>query len=82
MLQQLYDSLRDFRALGVLMRTDYGQVESVAFDIDYRSKVTRATFEEALADLKPTFTQPITDALNNADLTLVSSELFLSTHFA
>lgn len=48
------------------------QVESVAFDIDYRSKVSRATFEEALADLTPAFTQPIIDALDGAGLTLVS----------
>jgi len=47
------------------------QVESLAFDIDYKSKITRKTFEEALADLQPLFTQPITDALKNADLTLV-----------
>lgn len=62
------------------MRTPSIQVESVAFDIDYRSKISRATFEEALADLKPTFTRPITDALDRVGLTLVSSKSSLSTH--
>ena len=73
-LQQLYDSPTYIRISCVLTETFYAspQVESVAFDIDYRSKVSRATFEEALADLKPSFTQPITDALNNAGLTLAS----------
>ncbi|KAF8583385.1 actin-like ATPase domain-containing protein [Ramaria rubella] len=45
-------------------------VESVAFDVDYRSKVSRATFEAQLIDLRPTFTQPIVDALEAAGLTL------------
>lgn len=46
-------------------------MESVAFDIDYRAKILRSTFEEALVDLKPSFTKPIVDALSNAGLTLV-----------
>ncbi|PCH43121.1 actin-like ATPase domain-containing protein [Wolfiporia cocos MD-104 SS10] len=45
-------------------------VESVAFDIDYRSKITRADFEVACADLKGEFTRPIFDALANAGITL------------
>jgi hypoxia up-regulated 1 len=49
------------------------QVESVAFDIDYRGKISRSTFEEALGDLKPLFTKPILDALSKAELTLVGS---------
>ena len=43
-------------------------VESIAFDIDYRSKVTRAQFEEACADLKGRFAQPILDAVARANI--------------
>ncbi|KAF8154153.1 Hsp70 protein-domain-containing protein [Crassisporium funariophilum] len=46
------------------------QVESVAWDIDFKAKVTRATFEGACSDLKSQFSKPITDALRNAGLTL------------
>ncbi|KAF8515704.1 Hsp70 protein-domain-containing protein [Hysterangium stoloniferum] len=54
-------------------------VESVAFDIDYRSKISRDTFEESLKDLEPLFTKPITDALANAGLTLddITSVIFM-----
>ncbi|KAG7447381.1 actin-like ATPase domain-containing protein [Guyanagaster necrorhizus] len=45
-------------------------VESVAFDIDFRTKVTRASFETACADLKGKYIQPIHDALANAGLSL------------
>ncbi|KAK0480495.1 Hsp70 protein-domain-containing protein [Armillaria luteobubalina] len=45
-------------------------VESVAFDIDFRTKVTRASFETACADLKGKYTQPIYDALTKAGLSL------------
>ncbi|KAF9807206.1 hypothetical protein IEO21_08321 [Rhodonia placenta] len=45
-------------------------VESVAFDIDYRSKITRADFEIACKDLKGEFARPIFDALANAGMTL------------
>ncbi|KAK0447909.1 Hsp70 protein-domain-containing protein [Desarmillaria tabescens] len=45
-------------------------VESVAFDIDFRTKVTRASFEAACADLKGKYTQPIYDALTKAGLSL------------
>lgn len=47
-------------------------VESVAFDIDFKAKVTRATFETACGDMKGRFAKPIVDALSNAGLTLVS----------
>jgi hypoxia up-regulated 1 len=47
-------------------------VESIAFDIDYKSKMTRAAFEQACDDLKPRFAQPILDAIAHAGLTLVS----------
>ena len=43
----------------------------MAFDIDYRSKVSRAEFEGACKDLKIKFTKPIFDALANSGLTLV-----------
>ncbi|EIW76821.1 actin-like ATPase domain-containing protein [Coniophora puteana RWD-64-598 SS2] len=45
-------------------------VESAAFDLDFKAKVTRAQFEKACADLKGGFVQPIWDALAQADLTL------------
>jgi hypoxia up-regulated 1 len=48
-------------------------VESVAFDIDYRSKVTRKEFESACSDMKLRFAKPIFDALSHAGLTLVCS---------
>ena len=47
------------------------QVESLAWDIDYRSKVTRNEFENACKDLKVRYTKPILDALASADLSLV-----------
>ncbi|KAH8107309.1 hypothetical protein DFH11DRAFT_1691777 [Phellopilus nigrolimitatus] len=45
-------------------------VKSVAFDVDYRSKITRAALETACADMKPKFAQPIFDTLANAGLAL------------
>ncbi|KAH7882234.1 Hsp70 protein-domain-containing protein [Phlebopus sp. FC_14] len=45
-------------------------VESVAFDIDFRTKVTRAQFERACVDLHQNFANPIYDALLSAGLTL------------
>ncbi|KIJ60918.1 hypothetical protein HYDPIDRAFT_169952 [Hydnomerulius pinastri MD-312] len=45
-------------------------VESLAFDIDFKTKVTRAQFERACVDLRQNFAQPIHDALANAGLTL------------
>ncbi|KAG6864109.1 hypothetical protein C0991_012444 [Blastosporella zonata] len=54
-------------------------VESLAWDIDFRSKVTRADFENACGDLKGKFAQPIYDALHAANLTLdqISSVLLV-----
>ncbi|KZT68073.1 actin-like ATPase domain-containing protein [Daedalea quercina L-15889] len=45
-------------------------VESLAWDIDYRSKITRADFEIACKDLKGEFARPIFDALASAGMTL------------
>ncbi|KAG1732638.1 Hsp70 protein-domain-containing protein [Suillus paluster] len=45
-------------------------VESVAFDIDFKTKVTRAQFENACKDLHSRFARPISDALANAELSL------------
>ena len=47
------------------------KVESVYNDIDFSMKVTRQTFESTCADMKVRFVQPIYDALDNANLTLV-----------
>ncbi|KAH8079815.1 heat shock protein 70 family [Cristinia sonorae] len=45
-------------------------VESLAFDIDFRTKVTRADFESVCKDLKQRFASPIYDALDFAGLTM------------
>ncbi|KAF8889043.1 Hsp70 protein-domain-containing protein [Infundibulicybe gibba] len=45
-------------------------VESLAWDIDFKAKITRASFESECADMKSHFAQPIYDALNNAGLAL------------
>lgn len=47
-------------------------IESLAWDIDFKTKVTRSAFESACKDLKGQFAKPIEDALRNAGLTLVS----------
>jgi hypoxia up-regulated 1 len=46
------------------------QVESLAWDIDFKAKVTRAQFEEKCEDLRDLLAQPIVDALKNAGLTM------------
>lgn len=46
-------------------------VESLAWDIDFKTKVTRAAFEAACEDLKGKYSQPIYDALLHAGLSLV-----------
>ncbi|KAJ4481128.1 Hsp70 protein-domain-containing protein [Lentinula aciculospora] len=53
-------------------------VESLAFDIDFRSKVTRAQFEDACDDLKSRFVQPIIDAMTNSK---ISSDKLVSVIF-
>ena len=50
---------------------DDTKVESVYNDIDFSMKVTRQAFESTCADMKIRFVQPIYDALDNANLTLV-----------
>jgi hypoxia up-regulated 1 len=45
-------------------------VESLAWDIDFKTKVTRAAFEAACDDLKGKYAQPIYDALAHAGLNL------------
>jgi hypoxia up-regulated 1 len=47
------------------------QVESLAWDIDFKTRLTRAEFETKCEDLKEKFSKPILDALQNAGLTLV-----------
>jgi hypoxia up-regulated 1 len=46
-------------------------VESIAWDIDFKTKITREDFERACSDLKPKFTEPIRAAVAGAGLTLV-----------
>ncbi|KAF9034459.1 HSP70-domain-containing protein [Hymenopellis radicata] len=54
-------------------------VESLAWDIDFKTKVTRAAFEAACEDLKDKYSQPIYDALLHAGLSLdqVSSVILM-----
>ena len=47
------------------------QVESLAWDIDFKTKVTRQEFEDACWDLQSHFIQPVHDALFKGDLHLV-----------
>ena len=53
-------------------------IESLAWDIDFKTKVTRSAFESVCKDLKGQFAKPIEDALRNAGLTLVSLILYLA----
>lgn len=53
----------------------YEKVESVYNDIDFSTKVTRQAFESRCADVTVRFVQPIFDALYNANLTLVCTQL-------
>ena len=46
-------------------------IESLAWDIDFKTKVSRSAFESVCTDLKGQFAKPIQDALRNAGLTLV-----------
>ncbi|KAJ7650569.1 Hsp70 protein-domain-containing protein [Roridomyces roridus] len=45
-------------------------VESLAWDIDFKAKITRTEFENVCQDLKGHYAKPIEDALLNAGLTL------------
>ena len=47
------------------------KVESVYDDIDFSMRVTRQAFEDTCTDMKLRFVQPIYDALDSANLTLV-----------
>jgi len=46
--------------------------ENFAWDIDFKTKLTRAQFEEKYKDLKSEFAKSIEDSLKNAGLTLDS----------
>ncbi|KAL4245181.1 Heat Shock Protein 70 (HSP70) [Abortiporus biennis] len=60
------------RVKGILSANNdaVSSVESLAWDIDFRTKVTRADFESACKDLRPRFTNPLFDALDHAGLTM------------
>ena len=53
-------------------------VEILAWDIDFKTKVTRSAFESVCTDLKGQFAKSIEDALRNAGLTLVNIIRFQS----
>ncbi|KAL1731465.1 Hsp70 protein-domain-containing protein [Schizophyllum commune] len=48
----------------------FSSVESVIGDVDFKTKVTRSSFEAKCSDLKGKFAQPILDAVKNAGLAL------------
>jgi len=52
-----------------LLKTDV-KIESLHEDIDFRSKITRATFEDLTSDLVDRVTQPIQQALKDANVTI------------
>jgi hypoxia up-regulated 1 len=62
------------RVKGVLSANQdaVAHVESLAWDIDFKTKISRAAFEQACADLEPKFTQPLYDALKFAGLDLTN----------
>jgi hypothetical protein len=69
------DASANVRLLMYLLRSSYWiscQVESIAFDMDYRSRISRKKFEDACADLHDKFAQPILDAISKAGLDIVS----------
>lgn len=47
------------------------QVEGLAYDIDFKSRISREAFEKSCQDLKIKFAKPILDAMKNSGLTLV-----------
>ncbi|KAI6022904.1 Hsp70 protein-domain-containing protein [Pisolithus microcarpus] len=62
------DIRRDKRGMANANSEATATVESVAFDIDFKAKITRAQFEKACQDLNDRFAQPVYDALANAGL--------------
>lgn len=60
-----------FCAEGLVSLMVLPKVESVYNDIDFSMKVTRQAFESICTDMKLRFVQPIYDALDSANLTLV-----------
>lgn len=57
----------------VAVLTMLWQIESLAYDLDYKGKFSRAEFEAACKDLKLRFAVPILEALAHAGLKLVRS---------
>ncbi len=53
------------------MLTEPDQIESLAYDLDYKGKFTRAEFEAACKDLKLHYAVPILEALAHSGLKLV-----------
>lgn len=51
------------------------QVEGLAYDIDFKSRISREVFEKSCQDLKIKFAKPILDAMTHAGLTLVHAIL-------
>lgn len=46
------------------------RIEGLAEDVDFRGSLTREAFEAACADLQPAFSEPISSALQYANLTM------------
>lgn len=70
-MARLWKEAGRIKAILSLNTEAIASIESLAWDIDFKTKVTRSQFEEACADMVPSFTQPLEDALRNAGLTLV-----------
>lgn len=50
------------------------QIENILPDVDFKGSVTREEFQEACADLDDAFASPITQALANANMSMVSQD--------
>ena len=48
------------------------QIEGLLEDVDFSTKVTREDLESMCADLFDRVGKPVTDALNSADITMVT----------
>ncbi|RXW20133.1 hypothetical protein EST38_g5719 [Candolleomyces aberdarensis] len=69
-LAKLWKEAQRVKAILSANNEAMSQVESVAWDIDFKTKVSRAQFENACEDLESKFVQPLHDALANAGLGL------------
>jgi hypoxia up-regulated 1 len=81
-MQKLWKEAMRVKAILSANTEAMSTMESLAFDIDYRFKVTRKDFENWCEDLKGKFAQPIVEAIAKAGLTLddISSVILTGGH--